>query len=191
MTWQIFSRYVPVHESTASVDVHGSCLHIDDSKLVNILLFGDQLTTVACAQGAMQLQDDDNASLHSLEGFVPAIADQDTRMCLLQVHTYYQLRVVRTLDTTLLVYHIILSGHLKTIIQKKSACERGTLYPLRNLVNRTAVKSDPSQCMKAAEDIFSQLYSMHVKWQPPEKSWQIVLMYHHVLMLLNKQLGNT
>ena len=68
------SRYVPIHESTASADVHGSCLHIDDSKLVNILLFGDQLT-VACAQGAMQLQDDDNTSLHSLEGFVPAIAD--------------------------------------------------------------------------------------------------------------------
>ena len=38
------SKYVPVHESSVSADIQGSAFNIDDSKLVNVLLFGDQLT---------------------------------------------------------------------------------------------------------------------------------------------------
>ena len=45
---------------------------------------------------------------------------------------------------------------------KSSAREMGTLYQLRNLVNRTGVKSDPSQCMKAAEDFFTVVLYTYV-----------------------------
>ena len=57
---------------------------IDDSRLFQVLLFGDQLT-VACARGAIGLRDDDTDALHHLEGFVPAVSDWHARMCLLQV----------------------------------------------------------------------------------------------------------
>lgn len=78
------SQYVPVHESTVSANIQGSTFSIDDSKLVKVLLFGDQLT-VARARGAALLRDDDKTPLNRLEGFVPAIVDWHARMCLMQV----------------------------------------------------------------------------------------------------------
>jgi len=50
--------------------------------MVQILLFGDQLT-VARARGAARLRDDDTTALHRLEGCYPAVADWHARMCLL------------------------------------------------------------------------------------------------------------
>ena len=46
----------------------------------------------------------------------------------------------------------ILQAMWKRLYTKKSSKDKGTLYQLRNLINRTAVKSDPSKCMKATED---------------------------------------
>ena len=43
----------------------------------------------------------------------------------------------------------------KRLYNQKAAREKRTLYQLKNLINRTAVKSDPSKCMKAAEDFFT------------------------------------
>jgi len=65
--------------------VEGKNYTVDDSRLIRILLFGDQLTAVR-ARGAIVLRDDDTSALHRLEGFVPAVADCYARMCLLQVN---------------------------------------------------------------------------------------------------------
>ena len=78
------SEYVPVHVATKTVSVEGKDYTIDDSRLIQILFFGDQLTA-ARARGAIALRDDDISALHRLEGFVPAVADWHARMCLLQV----------------------------------------------------------------------------------------------------------
>lgn len=40
----------------------------------------------------------------------------------------------------------------KRLYSKKSSRDKGSLYQLRNLINRTAIKSDPSKNMKATED---------------------------------------
>ena len=72
------SKYVPVHVTSKTVTVEGNACSIDDSRMVQILLFGDQLTT-ARARGAITLRDDDTSALHQLE------ADWHARMCLLQV----------------------------------------------------------------------------------------------------------
>ena len=101
------SRYVPVHESTVSADIQGSSFNIDDSKLVNVLLFGDQLT-VARVRGAMQLRDDDNTHLNRLEGFVPAIADWHARMCLLQVIL---------INWCCYILPILILGNMETFVQ--------------------------------------------------------------------------
>ena len=78
------SKYVPVHVANKTVTVEGNACSIDDSRMVQILLFGDQLTT-ARARGAIALRDDDTSALHQLEGIVPCVADWHARMCLLQV----------------------------------------------------------------------------------------------------------
>jgi len=41
------------------------------------------------------------------------------------------------------------------VYTKKSSRDKGTLYQLRNLINRTAIKSDPSKNMKATEDFLT------------------------------------
>lgn len=40
----------------------------------------------------------------------------------------------------------------KRLYSKKTCTDRGTLYQLRNLIHRTAIKADPSKNMKATED---------------------------------------
>ena len=81
------NQYIPVHESTINRTIEGKSYEFDNSKLIQILLFGDQLT-VARSRGAAALRNDDNTPLDRLEGFVPAVADWHARMCLLQVITF-------------------------------------------------------------------------------------------------------
>lgn len=78
------SQYVPVHVASKTATVGDKSVDVDDSRMVQILLFGDQLT-VARAKGAAKLRDDDTTALHRLEGCFPAVADWHARMCLMQV----------------------------------------------------------------------------------------------------------
>ena len=78
------SKYVPVHVASRTATIGDRSYDVDDSRMVQILLFGDQLT-VARARGAARLRDDDTTALHRLEGCYPAVADWHARMCLLQV----------------------------------------------------------------------------------------------------------
>ena len=50
----------------------------------------------------------------------------------------------------------------KRLFTKKSAAEKGTLYQLKNLLNRTAVPLDPSDNMKAAEDSLLVVLHSHI-----------------------------
>ena len=81
------NQYVPTDESTRDTIVEGRNYTFDNSKLIQILLFGNQLT-VARTRGVASWRDDDKMLLNCLEGFVPAVADWHTRMCLLQVITF-------------------------------------------------------------------------------------------------------
>ena len=40
--------------------------------------------------------------------------------------------------------------------------EKGTLYQIRNLLNRTSVLKDPAQCMKATEDFMKLVVYRHI-----------------------------
>jgi len=82
------SKYVPVHVASRTETIGDKTFDIDDSRLHQTLVFGDQLT-VARARGAARLRDDDTTALHRLEGFIPAVADWHARMCLLQVKFYF------------------------------------------------------------------------------------------------------
>ena len=45
---------------------------------------------------------------------------------------------------------------------KKSSVEKGTLYQLRNLLNRTGVPMDPADNMKGAEDFLLVVLHSHI-----------------------------
>ena len=79
-----FNCYVPTEIHTKSVEINGKQYFYDDSKLIQLLLFGDQLT-VARARGALQLRDPQITAQDTLKGYVPTIADWHTRICFLEV----------------------------------------------------------------------------------------------------------
>ena len=82
------SQCIPIHESTRKAIIEGRNFTFDSSKLIQMLLFSDQLT-IACSRGAAQLRDDGKAAIDHLNGFTQAIADWHARMCLLQVCTLH------------------------------------------------------------------------------------------------------
>ena len=41
-----------------------------------------------------------------------------------------------------------------TLYKRNSSIDKGTLYQLKNLINRSAVPIDPKDNMQAAEDFF-------------------------------------
>ena len=56
-----------------------------------------------------------------------------------------------------LVYYIPVDYLATTIFCR----EKGTMYQLRNLINRTSIPSDPSDNMNAAEDFLLLLLHTH------------------------------
>ena len=45
---------------------------------------------------------------------------------------------------------------------KKSASDKGTLYQLKHLIHRTAVRDEPKQCTKAAEDFLLVVFHAYI-----------------------------
>ena len=81
---EILSQYIPIHESTREEITEGTNYTFDNPKIIQILLFDDQLTIV-CSRGAVHLREDDKAAINCLNGFIPAIADRHATMFLLRV----------------------------------------------------------------------------------------------------------
>ena len=79
-----FSTYVPLQESSKTLEMNGKSYTYDDIKLIQLLIFGDQLT-VACICDAEQLRDCQVEAKDTLQGFVAIIADWHSRICLVEV----------------------------------------------------------------------------------------------------------
>jgi len=63
-----FTQYVPSEKISKNINIDGKEYIYDDSKLMQILFFGDQLT-VARARGASTLREPQKMCLDCLEGF--------------------------------------------------------------------------------------------------------------------------
>ena len=48
------------------------------------------------------------------------------------------------------------------LYKSESSKEKGTLYQIRNLLNRTSVPNDPAQNMKATEDFLTVVLFSHI-----------------------------
>ena len=75
-SFNAYTLYVPMEESTKCIEVAGDLYFYDDTKLVQ-LLFGDQFI-VAQARSASKLRDTHTKAKNTLQGFVPVIADWHT-----------------------------------------------------------------------------------------------------------------
>ena len=65
-----FNQYVPSELSSQHMTVNGKEYEYDDSKLIQLLVFGDQLT-VAKARSAAVLREPQRGKLDRLEGVCP------------------------------------------------------------------------------------------------------------------------
>ena len=88
MCWTAFqSMYLQkFRDSTKLLEVRGNLYTYDDSKMIQLLLFGDQLT-VARARSASMLRDPQLSKKDALKGCDPVISDWHARICLLEVCT--------------------------------------------------------------------------------------------------------
>ena len=79
-----FNQYVPSELCSHHMTINGQDYEYDNSKLIQLLIFGDQLTA-AKARSAAVLREPQRRKLERLEGFVPCVADWHSRMCFLRV----------------------------------------------------------------------------------------------------------
>ena len=79
-----FTKYVPIKESSKSIQINDKSYTYDDTKLIQLMLFGDQLTA-ARVRGAAQLRSSQTEAKDTLQGFVPVIADWHSKICLVEV----------------------------------------------------------------------------------------------------------
>ena len=120
---------------------------------IDILFGGDQMTCVRARTAKLLRSSHDNPE-NALYGIVPVVEDWHARMCLLRVSGY---------DVLYSIIHSFICYRLYGVVfLSKSSMEKGTLYQLKNLLNRSLVPTDPGNNMKAAEDFLLTVLSSHV-----------------------------
>ena len=65
-------------------------------------------------------------------------------------------------ETKLMHFKIFSLEYLETVCTTSSAYDFGTLYQIKNLVNRRNVKADPSKNVNASEDFFLMVVHTHI-----------------------------
>ena len=131
---------------------------VETVELLDILMGGDQLTC-ARARTSKWLRSSHDNPQYALKGVTPVVEDWHARMCLLKASFIYNKTSIIMIDLNVLSFIQVIWTRL---YKHSSSMERGTLYQLKNVLNRSSVKSDPGKNMKACEDFFSIVLSSHV-----------------------------
>jgi L1 cell adhesion molecule like protein len=130
-------KYVPTIRSEECIVLpDGSEIQTIKTDVWETLFGGDQLT-VARARGARSIRGNHHTSEEQLGGLFPVIEDWHTRMTLMKVIWI-------------------------RLFTKKSSCDKGTLFQLKNLIHRTSVPGDPEDNMQAAEDFLELILEAHI-----------------------------
>ena len=145
--------YVPAVPSTKTILIDGEEYEVDATKIHQILWLGDQLTVARIRSAFVIRCTTDTGALEKFEGFIPAIADWHARANFSDVS--YALLVCLFNPTCLQVIW-------ERFYSAKSVAEKGTLYQLKVLINRTAVRSLPSKNMKPTEDFLLLILHSYV-----------------------------
>lgn len=134
-------KYVPGCTSTQSIDfdTHGGSIRSVDVQVqffTHILIGGDQLTASRIRSAQRVLRNSESRN-ERLEGFIPVIEDWHTKMCFLEVIW-------------------------KRLYSSCSVMDFGTLFQLRNVINRRNVVMDVSKDVAACEEFMELITTAHV-----------------------------
>ncbi|XP_065900155.1 uncharacterized protein [Dysidea avara] len=129
------NKYVPCNTVETSVHVDGEKYTQEETQLGPRLIFADQLTS-ARVRGATALCCFHKTSLTHLEGYIPVTSDWHARLCYVTV--------------------------LQNRFYSTTPQDKGTLFQLKQIINRTSFGKVPKQNMKAAEDFLDVVLCAHV-----------------------------
>eukprot|EP00731_Ephydatia_muelleri_P020858 Em0013g585a len=134
-------QYIPTTTTSQTLDVcaEGGHTRAVEVKLHNfsyIPLGGDQLT-IARIRGSQSILSNSDNGEERLEGFVPVIEDWHTKMCFMEVIW-------------------------KRLYSSCSGMDTGTLFQLRNVINRWNVITDVSKDLTACEEFMQLATIAHV-----------------------------
>lgn len=190
-------KYVPaISEDRSLILPNGKVSKSTETNMWQTL-FGDQLT-VTRARGAIDIRFTDDSEKDKLHGLIPVVEDWHTRMTFLKVSTtllcytshflvYYYWYFISCVSDYYCYYYCVLSMVTTCIISvvclqffviqviwsklysAKSVSDKGTLFQLRNVINRTSVPNDP-KIMFSLLKIFWNLYLWHTFCQQQKRS---------------------
>lgn len=151
-------QYVPTETKTVEVNLPQIDEKIDITKTEfhTILFGGDQLTSKR-ARGSQMIRSNSVTSTEQINGLLPCTEDWHARLCLLEV------------SFAVLVHNVIafkLQNNIQVIWKRlykaTSGSDHGTLYQLRNLVQRRNVGKQPKKDFNAHHDFFNVVVTSHI-----------------------------
>ena len=144
-------RYVPTQTNNVTITFAdtGETLTYAEHNFHPICCSGDQLT-VACERTAQSVRHHSENELDRLEGLVPIVDDWHTNMTFVKVAFIY----VLLWKQLAYILQFCLQVIWKWLYSKQSATQKGTLFQLKNEINRTNIPTDPKDNLRACEDFF-------------------------------------
>ena len=149
---------------------NGSSILVDNTQFHSILFGGDQLT-VARIRGTKALRDTEENPVHRLEGVTPVIEDWHALLKVCGMLQYKRAKniffhfVLALLCWQTLVYLLYANSQAiwKRLYKQSSSTEGGTMFQLRNFINRTNVPIDPQKNTNASTAVITRIYNCSCK----------------------------
>ena len=151
-------QYVPVVEMVGTTidTTDGHTKQCKTEMLHYTLLGGDQLT-VSRAKGCQRIRCDSIMPSERLKGLQPVIEDWHAKGVFLEVGT-----MIMQFDTFFTYTFLLFQCVWKGLYSTASVSDGGTMYHLRNLINRRNVTSDPSHNVDPSEDFFITIVEAYI-----------------------------
>eukprot|EP00731_Ephydatia_muelleri_P006750 Em0003g998a len=175
----VLHQYVP---KTTTTQTYNTCaedgstrtteVHIDH--INPVLIGGDQLT-VARVRGSQDALLNSESGMQRVQGLIPVIEDWHTKMCYMQgsggnlvTGCTHQAKSGTKVALACLGcdqtchYHDVVMVVWKRLYNTSSGVDKGTLFQLRNLINRRNVVSDVSKDTAACEEFIELITVAHI-----------------------------
>lgn len=155
-----FQKYVPIVEVVRDVYVPSvdRTVQVTNALAHSILFSGDQ-KTAARGRGAQKAKIKAVSPIRRLDGLIPVAADWHAKVILLHVSDRSHMFCVQLCIITYAHSHACMQVIWKYFYSSQSAGDHGTLFQLRNKLNRTNFISTPKNDVNACEDFISIITS--------------------------------
>ena len=155
---QSLMSMVPTLHNEESVPLSdGNTVTVDKTTFHKVLLGGDQLTA-ARVRGTKSLKQIETRAVDRSQGLIPVVEDWHARMAFVTVSNFLFIYC----SMLIMLFNILLQAIWKQLFSSRSSMDKGTMFQLKNLINRKNVPNDPTKNMNAAEDFLLLLLHAHV-----------------------------